>query len=172
MFSDPQKNLRQFGLQHGMSVADLGAGSGFYTLEAAKLIGNGQKVYAVEVQRDLLEKLKNTAKQQHLNNVEVIWGNIETIGGTKLRDASVDRVIASNVLFLVEHRDNFCLEIKRILKPSGKVLLIDWSESSAFGPRNFIGRVLAQALFEKAGFVLESTISAGDHHYGLIFKKS
>ncbi len=172
MFSDPQKNISQFGLNPGMSVADLGSGVGFYALEAAKVVGGSGKVYAVEVQKELLEKLKSSANIAHLSNIEVVWGNIENIGGTKLRDGCVDRVIVSNVLFQIEHRDNFCLEVKRILKPGGKVLVVDWSEASTLGPKTYVARLTAQALFEKAALVYESSINAGDHHYGLIFKKS
>lgn len=171
MFSDPQKNIAQFGIGHGMHVADLGAGTGFYTIEAAKITGPSGRVYAVEVQKDLLDKLKNSARIAHLTNIEVVWGNIENIGGTRLRDVCVDRVIASNVLFQVEHKDNFCLEIKRILKSGGKALIVDWSESSALGPKTFVNQNMAMSYFEKAGLQFESTISAGEHHYGLIFKK-
>ena len=170
-FSDPQKNIAQFDIGPGMSVADLGAGTGFYTIEAARKAGTSGKVYAVEVQKDLLAKLKTNASHEHLFNIEVIWGNIETIGGTRLRDGSVDRIIASNVLFQIEHKDNFCLEIKRLLKPSGKVLVVDWSSLSPLGPKTLVPQMTARALFEKAGFVFESSISAGDHHYGLIFTK-
>ncbi len=171
-FSDPQKNIAQFGMGPGMSVADLGAGTGFYSIEAARLVGSTGKVYAVEVQKDLLEKLKTNARNEHLLNIEVLWGDIEKIGGTRLRDASVDRVIASNVLFQIEHKDNFCLEIKRILKANGKVLVVDWSSQSPMGPKNVVPQQSAQSLFEKAGFVYDSAISAGDHHYGLIFKRN
>lgn len=172
MFSDPKKNIAQFRIGHGMHVADLGTGSGFYTIEAAKAVGTSGKVYAVEVQKELLEKLKNNLSHARLhNNVEVVWGNIETIGGTRLKDASVDRVIVSNVLFQVEHKDNLCLEVKRILKPKGKVLVVDWSDQSPLGPKTIVSQSVATILFEKAGLEYESSINAGEHHYGLIFKK-
>ncbi|MEK9184621.1 MAG: methyltransferase domain-containing protein [Patescibacteria group bacterium] len=170
-FSDPEKNVAQFGIGHGMQVADLGAVSGFYTIESARKVGGAGKVYAIEVQKDLLSKLKNNAVHEHLLNVEVILGDIENIGGTHLRDGSIDRAIASNVLFQIEHKDNFCLEIKRILKPGGKVLVVDWSDKSPLGPKTVVSETFVRSLFEKAGFDFESSISAGDHHYGLIFNK-
>ena len=71
----------------------------------------------------------------------------------------------------MEHRDQFVLEIKRILKPGGRVMVIDWSEISQLGPQTVLNKIAAQALFEKAGFTFVSTFNAGDHHYGLIFKK-
>ena len=98
-----------------------------------------------------------------------IWGNVEKIGGTKLREGIADRVIASNVLFQVEKPDDFALEIKRILKPGGKVLLVDWSGSSTLSPKTLFPADKAQTLFEKTGFKLEQTFNAGDHHYGMVF---
>ena len=60
-FSDPQKNIQQFGLIEGMKVADLGAGSAAYTLATAKQVGNSGRVYAVEVQKELISNIKNSA---------------------------------------------------------------------------------------------------------------
>jgi ubiquinone/menaquinone biosynthesis C-methylase UbiE len=60
------------------------------------------------------------------------------------------------------------LEIKRILKPGGKVLVVDWSEVSALSPVNLVTSAKAQMMFEKAGFKVENSFNAGDHHYGLI----
>ncbi len=172
MFSDPDSNLNQFDIKDGMHVADLGAGSGFYSILVGKRVGPSGRVYAVDVQKDLLERLKKVANKEHVFNIEVIWGDIEKLGGTKLREGSIDRVIASNVLFQVEHKKDFCIEMKRILKPGGKVLLVDWLDSYAgMGPAASSVFLPAQAedLFEKEGFKLEKDFSAGDHHYGLIF---
>jgi len=169
MFSDPATNLNKLGLMDGMKVVDLGAGSGFYSLEAAKRVGSTGRVYAVDVQKDLLERLRSVGVAQGLRNIEVIWGNAEKIGGTKLREGIADRVIASNVLFQIEKPDDFVLEIKRIVKPAGKVLLVDWSEVSPLGPKTVVPSIQAQTLFEKSGFKVEQTFSAEDHHYGLVF---
>ena len=172
MFSDPAVNIAKFGISEGMKVADLGAGSGFYSFEAARKVGKSGRVYAIDVQKIILDRIRSTGASQGLSNIEVLWGDIEKIGGTKLRDTLVDRVIASNVLFQLNKPDEFCLEIKRILKPKGKVLVIDWSEATPLSPSNVIPATKAQLIFEKAGFKLESSFGAGEHHYGLIFLKS
>ncbi len=173
MFSNPQSNISALGIDIGMKVADLGAGSGFYAIESAKRVGPRGMVYAIDVQQDLLDKIKNGAGILGLHNVEVIWGNIEKIGGTKLRESLVDRVIISNVLFQVEQKDldNIVLEIKRILKSGGKVLVTDWESRSDISPEKTISSSVVQGLFEKLGFKLENKFDAGDHHYGIIFKK-
>ncbi len=173
MFSDPQKNIAELGIGDGMKVVDLGAGSGFYTIEAAKKAGARGMVYAVDVQQDVLNKVKNSAALVGLRNIEVVWGNIEKIGGTKLREGIADRIILSNTLFQIapEDRDNLALETKRLMKPGGKLLVVDWAAASPLSPKTLVPRMLAEGIFQKAGFSLEKTFDAGDHHYGIIFKK-
>lgn len=173
MFSDPQKNIAEFGVSDGMRVVDLGAGSGFYAIESAKKVGPRGMVYAVDVQQDLLSKIKTSAGLLGLHNVEVVWGNIEKLGGTKLRDLIADRVILSNTLFQVEQadRENLALEIKRLLKSGGKLLVVDWAQGTPLSPKTLVPRLLAEGIFQKVGLQLEKNFDAGDHHYGIIFKK-
>jgi ubiquinone/menaquinone biosynthesis C-methylase UbiE len=173
MFSDPIKNLAELDVKDGMKVADIGAGSGFYSMEAAKKVGPRGLVYAVDIQQDLLERLKKSAATIGLHNIEIVWGNAEKIGGTKLREGLVDRVILSNTLFQVESkdRDNLVLELKRITKSGGKLLLVDWQSGSPLSPPSVVPAMTAEALFQKSGWVLEKNFDAGDHHYGLILKK-
>jgi len=173
MFSDPIKNLAELGIEDGMKVVDIGAGGGFYSIEAAKKVGSRGMVYAIDVQQDLLEKLKHSASLVGVHNIEVIWGNAEKIGGTKLREAMIDRAILSNVLFQIEQkdRDNLVLEIKRIVKPNGKLLVVDWQAGGPLSPTTTVPAMTAEALFQKAGWILDKNFDAGDHHYGIIFKK-
>jgi ubiquinone/menaquinone biosynthesis C-methylase UbiE len=174
MFSDPQKNIEQCGIQAGMEIADLGAGSGFYTIAAGKALIATGRVYAIDVQKELLTKIKNSAVAQGLYNVEVIWGDIEKPSGTHLREASIDLALLTNILFQLDNKQDLLSEVKRILKPGGRVLVVDWSDS--FGgigpePKKVVLKTSAVEMFEKNGFHLDREIEAGSHHYGLIFKK-
>ena len=88
---------------------------------------------------------------------------------------SVDAVILSNTLFQTEDKKELISEIQRVLKPTGKLLLIDWSDS--FGnlgptPAMVFTEKQAEELFISEGFVLERKIEAGDHHYGFVLRKS
>jgi ubiquinone/menaquinone biosynthesis C-methylase UbiE len=175
MFLEPEKNISQFHIDPGMKVADLGAGTGFYAFLMAELVGPLGKIYALDIQKDLLNKLKKDAVEKNINNIEVIWADLDEINGTTLQDSYVDRVAITNSLFQMENKDNTIKEAYRILKPKGKLLLIDWSDSySGLGPKP--GDVLkpdaARVLCEHCGFVFEKEINAGDHHYGFIFKKN
>jgi ubiquinone/menaquinone biosynthesis C-methylase UbiE len=173
MFSDPVKNIAEFGIADGMKVVDIGAGSGFYSIEAAKKVGPRGMVYAVDIQRDLLEKLKKSAALVGIHNIEGVWGNAEKIGGTKLRESIADRAILSNVLFQIEQqdRDNMALELKRIIRSGGKLMVIDWQGGTPLAPKTLVPATTAEAIFQKAGFVLEKNFNAGDHHYGIIFRR-
>ena len=174
-FADPESNIKQFALQPGWHIADLGAGTGAYTLPAAKAVGGNGKIYACEVQKELLTRMRNDAQKEHLTNIEYIWSNIEKPGGTKLGDRSMDGAIVSNVLFIAEDRPGFVKEIARIIKPGGHVYFIDWSDS--FGgmgpqPEHVISAKQTTELFAQFGFTSERTFDTGPHHYGIIFKKS
>lgn len=170
MFADPVKNLRTLSLRENAIVADLGAGTGFYSVAAGHITSKG-KVYAVEIDKDLLATIRHKVAEAHLDNVEIIWGNVEKIGGTKIGDGVLDAVLASNILFQVGDREKFIEETKRILKPGGKVLLIDWAPSHVFPVKNSMPKNKAREMFEKKGFIWQRDINAGDHHYGMIFSK-
>ena len=169
MFSNPEKNLRAFGLREDSVVADLGAGTGYYAVAAGRLVPRG-KIYAVEIEKDYLHTIQSKVAEARLKNVEIIWGNVEKIGGTKIGDSIADAVIASNILFQVENKAGLIDEIRRILKSRGRVLLLDWAENSIMA-KVALSEAKARALFEKKGFALERTIDTGAQHYGMILRK-
>jgi len=99
---------------------------------------------------------------------------LEHLGGTKLRENSLDAVIISNLFFQIENRDALCLETKRILRINGRALVIDWEGSFAgMGPldKDVVSKEKIISLFEDHGLKLDREISAGSHHYGLVFRK-
>jgi ubiquinone/menaquinone biosynthesis C-methylase UbiE len=174
MFSDPTKVVESVGIQAGMDIADFGSGSGFYSLAAAKSLVSTGRVYAIDAQKDLLTKLKNHAIKEGVYNIEVIWGDIEKLGGTKLRDASVDIVFICNVFFQLEDKEDAIKEASRILKPRGRIVFVEWADSfGGIGPhaKSVFKKDKAGPLFEKYGFSIDHDIPAGSHHYGIIFKK-
>lgn len=170
MFADPVKILKNFGLKEDAIVADLGAGTGFYSVAVGTMVPRG-KVYAVEISKDFLATIRHKAREAHLHNVEIILGDVEKRGGTKIGDSVADAVIASNILSQVRDKENFVLEIKRILKPRGRVLFIDWSSDSVFPIKIAVPKSLAEEMFVKKGFKVEKDVNAGAHHYGMILMK-
>lgn len=173
MFSDPKSNLSQVDMQSGSRIADFGAGSGFYSMYGAIAVGDRGRVYAVDVQKDILSRIKKEAEERGLRNIEVVWGDVEKLGGSHLKDASLDWVIMSNLLFQVKDRNAVLDEAKRVLKKGGRVLLVDWSDASVGvgpTPSAVFAEFDAKKLFAEKGFSVERKISAGHHHYGLVFR--
>ena len=172
-FSNPEKVLKQFSLGEDWHIADFGAGSGGYTLAAARQVSRA-RVYAIDIQKGLLAKIKKEADEAKISNVEVLWGNVEERGGSHLGDGSVDAVIVANILFQAESKKGVAEEAHRILRSRGRVLLVDWNDS--FGglgphPEAIFSKEKAIKLFESVGFEYEQEIDAGEHHYGIVLKK-
>jgi len=173
-FADPEHNIHHLELHPGMSVADFGAGTGPYSFAAARHVGGTGRVYAIEVQKELLERLKLDAKHKHVGTIELVWGDLDVSGGSKLREHTMDAVIIANTLFQSENRGALIGEAYRVLKPGGKVLFIEWSGSfNNLGPTQaqVIPEASARKLFEQAGFRVMPEFQAGSHHYGFIAKK-
>lgn len=173
-FAHPKKNIVELGLQRGERVADFGAGPGHYTIEAAKEVGEGGHVYSIEIQKNLISKVENKAESAGLQNVNVIWADLEKPEGSTLDNELVDVVIASNILFQITNKEQFLQEAYRVLKEGGRLLLIDWSDShSGLGPNDehVVSENTARELCGTAGFAAQQVLSPGAHHYGFVFKK-
>ncbi|MDP2652300.1 MAG: class I SAM-dependent methyltransferase [bacterium] len=171
-FSNPRENVLQLGLRDGMKVGDFGAGSGHYARAAAAVVGYEGKVYAVDVQEDVLKHLKLNTRERHQGIIDAVWGDIEKLGGTHLRDASLDAVILANVFFQIENQFGLLREIKRVLKSGGKLMVVDWAGSYAgMGPAadKVATEHEAEALFINGGFHKVKSFREGPHHYGIIF---
>ena len=171
---NPAQLLAACNLQTTDSVADFGAGSGFLSRAAAALVPKGQ-VFAIEIHREIVARLARDAQEAHLDNLHPLWGDIELPGGTRLDNESVDFVIVSNVLFHIDDKIACINEAKRILKPGGRLCVVDWSES--FGgigpaPGAVVTKQVAEELCTRAGFTkLSDSIPGGEHHYAILFKK-
>ncbi len=173
-FVDPGTVATHFFLKEGDQVADLGAGSGFYLQTLARAVGPTGRVYACEIQRPLVEKLTALKRTLGLSNVDILWCDLEEANGVKLADRSLDAAILSNTFFQIERKDVAVREIKRILRPGGNLFVIDWTDSfGGLGPKadQVVSKNIMIDVFEAGGFVYERDYPAGDHHYGLAFKK-
>ncbi|MDB5245361.1 MAG: type 11 methyltransferase [Parcubacteria group bacterium] len=171
-FSDPKTNMLQMGLREGMKIGDLGTGSGHYAIAAAGAVGADGRVYAIDIQEDVLKHMLDSAHRVGLRNVETIWGNIEKPGGTKLKDHTLDAAVLSNTLFQIENKEALVTEIKRILKPGGRLLVIDWAGAyGGLGPiaSHVVSEHAAEELFIKGGFHKLKDFRGGAHHYAIVF---
>lgn len=173
-FSDPKKVVAEVGISSGDTVVDLGAGSGAYSFAAAGA-ARDVKVYAVEVQKELVTTLSREAVDRHVGNINVVWGDIERKGGTKLGDGIADVVFVCNVLFQASDKAGIAHEAWRILRRGGRVAIIEWADSfGGLGPKQdrLVRKDDARRIFETEHFSYEKPIfDAGAHHYGIVMKK-
>jgi ubiquinone/menaquinone biosynthesis C-methylase UbiE len=176
MFSDPQKNALEFGFLSGQKVVDLGSGAGHYAAALSRLLGPTGRVYAVDIDEKMLVKLKNDSAKAGVQNIDVIWGDIEKPHGTKLRDGAVDGAVFSNILFQLSDLPGAIAEAKRVVKAGGKVCLVEWADLTFLKgvlkehERTPVSDAQARQIFEGAGLVFERSFDAGEHHYGHIYK--
>jgi len=162
------------GMTVGNVVADLGAGGGLFSLTAARIVGDQGQVYAVDIIKNTLSEIESKARMSGLYNLKTVWSNLEIIGATKIPEASLDFAMIVNVLFQSKKHFEIMSEAARLLKPNGKLLIVDWSNTSpGFAPANEM-RVDKDSLIDNStqiNFVLEKEFKAGEYHFGLIFTK-
>jgi ubiquinone/menaquinone biosynthesis C-methylase UbiE len=173
-FADPGAVVSHFHLREGDSVADFGAGSGYYIEILSKKVGRGGKVYACEIQKELVDKIGQLARQKGLSSIYPLWCDLEEERGVKIADSTLDCGVMINTLFQVQDKETALSEVARTIRSGGKFFLVDWTDSfGGLGPQpaDVMSPQGAQALAERHGFVFERTFDAGDHHFGIAFRK-
>ncbi|OGZ47325.1 MAG: hypothetical protein A3J54_03470 [Candidatus Ryanbacteria bacterium RIFCSPHIGHO2_02_FULL_45_13b] len=161
----------------GMRIADFGCGSGHWAIILARAVGPSGKVFAIDVQESALEATRAQARMAHIANIETVRANVELPGATMFKSETIDAVMISNMLFQADKKEHIAAEAARIVKQSGRVFLIDWDtatkSTSPLGPpfKQRVTRQNAEQLFVSNGFHFEKEFNAGEHHYGLIFRK-
>src|SRR3989344_3933288 len=117
-------------VQPGQSVGNFGCGGGgFFTLECARLVGDQGVVYAVDIVKAALSSVDGKAKLQGLYNVKTVWSDLEVVGALQIPEQSLDHGLLVNVLFQSKKHDDILREVTRLIKPQGKLLIIDWNQT-------------------------------------------
>lgn len=119
------------GLKPGMVVADIGAGSGLFTRTLAKAVSPGGKVYAVDIDKGLLDYINQRDKQEHITNVQTVLGQYDD---PKIPKRDVDMAFFNDVLHHVEHRDLYLKNLASYIKPSGQIALVEMDKNDPKTP--------------------------------------
>ncbi len=172
-FVKPEVVSSHFHIRPGEVVADFGAGVGYFIPVLAESTGRTGVVYACDIQKNLVETVAGLARSKQYNWVKPVWGDLESVGGTKIPDRIVEVGILVNTLFQIEDKQTGVAEIIRVMRPGARLYIIDWTES--FGglgpqPQSVFTEREARALFEAAGCTYERNFPAGPHHYGIMFR--
>lgn len=148
-------------------VADLGCGSGYFTVPISRKV---KKVYGVDVQKEMLEFLEQKIQEQKIVNIETLLSEENRI---PLQNESVDLLLSVNTLHEFRDKENMITEIRRVLRPRGQAVIVDFKkEDTDVGPPVSI-RVFeeqAKLMFKKQALTALKTHDL-KYHYLIVFRK-
>jgi 2',3'-cyclic-nucleotide 2'-phosphodiesterase (5'-nucleotidase family)/precorrin-6B methylase 2 len=155
----PDVVLAAMNLHDGDVVAEIGAGTGFYTRRLARAVGPSGTVYANDIQPEMLDKLKELAAAEKLTNIVTVTG---TETDPKLPDGLADWILLVDVYHEFQQPQEMLAKIKQALKPNGRVALVEYrlegetASHISVAHRMSESQVLAE--WQPAGFTLMETI--------------
>ncbi len=166
----PDTILLAAGIRQDMVVVDVGCGTGFYALPAAALTGKDSAVYAVDISEAMLKILKQEIEKRGIRNVYPVKSEETNI---PLGDGIANMVISVNMLHEANDRESFIKELKRLMKPDGRLVLIDHrKEPTPSGPP-IEERISYDDTFSLLKRYFEVVVKgpSGEYQYGLIAMK-
>ena len=134
--------LSQLALKSGMVVADIGAGSGLFSRPLAKAVAPTGKVYAVDIQQDLLDHINQRAKEENIGNIQTVLGEYDD---PKLPVRDVDLAFINDVLHHIQHRAVYLKALGSYIKPGGRIAIIEMDKNDPKTPhRNQLELLVAR----------------------------
>ena len=150
--------LKNLAVQPGMSIADIGAGSGYHSTLLSKMVGNG-KVYAVDVEREMIAYLNERIKREGKKNIIPVLGTEKKVS---LPANSMDMMLLVDVYHEFSYPYEMALSMLDALKPGGKLVLVEFRAEDPNVPIKAIHKMSQQQAvkeFKAAGFSFEKNIS-------------
>jgi ubiquinone/menaquinone biosynthesis C-methylase UbiE len=167
----PDQVMDALHVAEGGIVADLGAGGGWFTIRLARRVGQGGMVYAVDVQRLMIEAITRRMQREGLENVRPILG---TDDDPRLPTGAVDAVLIVDAFHEIENKVGLLQNIARALKSQGRIGIIDYREGEGGpgpAPDERVGPEVVIATAAKAGLKLVEQQTFLPYQYFLIFSK-
>jgi cyclopropane fatty-acyl-phospholipid synthase-like methyltransferase len=165
-WQQPGRVIEALGLKRGQTVADIGAGTGYFTVRLAKSEA-APKVYAVDIEPSMVSYLSERAAQEHLNNVVAVQAAADT---PNLPEA-VDLVLIVDTFHHIGGRELYFQKLAKSLKPGGRVAIVDFKPDSPEGPPKEFRFTPEQIKSEmsKAGYTLAAQHDFLPRQHFLIF---
>jgi predicted methyltransferase len=167
----PEELLAALSLEPGMIVADIGAGTGYFSKRLSAAVGTGGAVFAVEVEPNLVAHLRDRAEKEKTANVVPV---LASKNDPRLPPASVDVVLFIDAYHHVDGRRAYLATLRRSLQPSARVAIVEWKPGERpFGPKEEDHKIPRQKVvseMEEAGFELVAAPDPLPHQYLLIFR--
>ena len=168
----PEKALDLIGIQPGMNVADVGAGTGYISLRIARRVGPTGKVYANDIQPKMLDRLMDNARSAKLDNVEPVLGSE---ADAKLPDNRMDFIILVDVYHEFSRPQEMLRSMRRALKPDGRLVLLEYKKedpSIPIRPDHKMFTADAKIEVEAEGYELDKVIDTLPRQHIIFFKKT
>jgi len=146
----PERVIKALKLEAGMKVADLGAGTGYFTFRLAEAVGSSGKVYAVDIDAEMNASIDKQAVAKQQENVKTVLG----VGHDPLIPEPVDLIFSVNAYHHIKDRANYFRNAARYLKPGGRVAILDFRKG-AF--RHYTELKVLLEEFKAAGYALDKT---------------
>jgi len=167
----PEKAIAQFNLKPGMMIGDVGAGTGYYSIRMAKLVGPTGVVYANDIQPGMLEKLNAKAAEANVQNVVTVLGSESD---PKLPAGKLDLVIMVDVYHELSRPQRMLQGIRESLKPGGRLVLLEYRKEDPSVPirpehKMSVAEVKAEVLPE--GFTYEKVVDKLPWQHIIFFRK-
>jgi ubiquinone/menaquinone biosynthesis C-methylase UbiE len=167
----PDKALDAIDLRPGMVVADVGAGTGYFSLKIARRVGPGGKVYANDIQPEMLEKLRANAQREKLANIETVLGSE---ADPKLPAGKIDIVLLVDVYHEFSQPQEMLQHIRASLKPDGRLILLEYRKEDPavpIRPEHKMSVPEVKTEVEPEGYKLDKVIETLPRQHILIFRK-
>jgi SAM-dependent methyltransferase len=129
-WQQPDRVVAALALEPAMVVADVGAGTGYFTVRLARAVPQGQ-VIATDIEPDMVRYLDERAHREQLANVRA---QIAGADDPKLEPATVDRILVVDVWHHLSDRARYAAGLARALRPGGRILIVDFTRDSKHGP--------------------------------------
>jgi len=170
-WQDPEAILAKILLKAGQTFVDIGCGGGFFALPAARLVGENGMVYGVDTDDISLNELGKLTSEEGLNNLNLTVGRAEDVIPC---ESCADIVFFGMALHDFAEPSKVLENAKKILKPAGRLINLDWKkESMKLGPPLQIRFSEKQAveLIEEAAYKILSVEDIGQYHYIIVASK-
>ncbi len=167
----PGKALDALDLKPGMTVADIGAGTGYMTLRMAARIGPSGRVYAVDIQPEMIRRLRDNARRAGLANVQPVLG---VSADPKLAAGSIDLALMVDVYHELSEPQAMLRAIRTALKSDGRLVLLEYRKedpSIPIRPEHEMTVAQAKLEVEAEGYTLARVIETLPRQHILIFTK-
>lgn len=154
----PSKAIDALDLKPGMVVADIGAGSGYYSSRIAKRVGSTGRVYATDIQQGMLDILTRRMSAERIENVTTVLGGFDD---PKLPAAAIDLAIMVDVYHELQAPQVFLQRLREAFKPGGRLVLLEYRKEDPRIPILEVHKMSVAEVrmeLEAEGFVIDSVI--------------